>query len=179
MSIRNELLEEILSATGGGGTTAIYGSYSDTANQVFTANVSGSVVFDTNAEQFGIIHSETIDSEVFEFPTAGIYQFSVEPQLTRVAGGGFDTMNVFMELDIGSGFNLIPNSNIKLETASTGATRVAALTAAISIGSGDKVRYRCQVTDANFILEAFPASGVAPNDIPATPSVILNIAKVN
>lgn len=166
-------------SSGGGSAVAIYGSYSDTASQVFTANVSGSVTFDTNAEQFGIIHSETTDNEAFEFPTAGIYQFSVEPQLTRVAGGGFDTMNVFMELDTGSGFNLIPNSNIKLETSSTGATRVASLTAAISIGAGDKVRYRCQVTDANFILESFAASGVPPNDIPATPSVILNIAKVN
>lgn len=178
MSIRNELLEQILTASGGG-TTAIYGSYSDTENQVFTANVSGSVVFDTNAEQEGIIHSDTVDSEVFEFPTAGVYQFSVEPQLTRVSGGGLDTLNMFMEIDTGIGFSMIPNSNIKMETSSTGATRVASLTSAITIGAGDKIRYRCQVTDADFILESFPVSGTSPNEIPATPSVILNIIKVS
>lgn len=166
--------------TGGAGTdaAAIYGSYSHTIDQTYTANVSGVIAFDTNGEQDGITHSETVDNSVFEFPTAGVYQFSSEPQLTRVAGGGTDTMNVFMEIDTGSGFNLIANSNIKLETISTGSTRVASLTSSINISAGDKIRYMCQVTDANFILEAFVASGAPPNDIPATPSIILNIIKV-
>lgn len=176
MPSTNELLGKILAVTEGG---AIYGSYSHSTNQIYTANVSGVVAFNTNAEQAGIAHSESVSNEVFEFPTAGVYQFSVEPQITRVAGGGTDTLNMFLELDSGSGFDIVPNSNIKMETASTGATRVASLTAAVSVAAGDKIRWMCQVSDANFILEAFAVSGTPPNDIPATPSVILNIIKVS
>lgn len=157
---------------------SIFGNYFHSLTQTYTADVSGVVLFNSDTGQAGIIHSGTVDSGEFEFPTSGVYQFTIEPQLTRIAGGGLDTLNVFMEIDTGGGFARVQNSNIKMETSSTNATRVASLTTSIFLDANTKVRYMCQVTDANFILEHFPASGTSPNDIPATPSVIMNVVRI-
>lgn len=46
------------------------------------------------------------------------------------------------------------------------------------VDAGDKIRFMAQVESVNLILDFTSASGTAPNDIPATPSVIMNMIRV-
>lgn len=156
---------------------SIHGTYTDLANQVFSANITSDIVFSTNEFSDGITH--TPGSAEFTFTNAGEYQFTIEPQYTRTTGGGTDVLNVFYAIDTGSGFANTPNSNIKLSVDAAGATNVSPLTGTVDVQVDDKIKFRAQVSDSNLIFEHTPASGIAPNDIPATPSVILNIIRVS
>lgn len=156
----------------------VYGGFSHLADQTFSAGVSAPIAFNTNNEGSGITHSETVDNEVFEFDVGGVYQLTSEPQYTRSAGSGTDALNMYIQKDTGSGFANVANSNIKVSINTTGNTDVAPLTSTFRVASGDKIRFMINVETANLKLDFFAASGVAPNDIPATPSVIMNIARV-
>lgn len=156
----------------------VYGGFSHLADQTFTANVSTPIAFNKNDEVTGITHSESVDNSEFTFPTAGVYQITSEPQYTRVAGGGTDALNMYIQKDTGGGFVNVANSNIKVSINTTGNTDVAPLTGTFRVAAGDKIRFMIQVETANLKLDFFAASGVAPNDIPATPAIILNIARV-
>ena len=161
------------------GTPTVYGSYSHSSDQSYTANVSSSIAFDTNGEFLGIEHSTSVDNDQFTFPFAGTYQLAIEPQYTRVSGGGTDVLNIFIAHDTGSGFTNINESNIKLAVNSADVTSVSSLTHTLAIESGEKVMFMAQSESSTLILDSFPASGVDPNDIPSTPSAILNIIKVS
>ena len=157
---------------------SIYGGFSHLADQTFTANVSAPIKFDTNDEIRGLAHSETVNNDEFTFTSGGVYQATAEPQYTRTTGGGTDVLNMFLAKDTGSGFVNVPDSNIKLAVNTANVTAVGALTTTFSVAAGDKIRFMAQVETANLILDFFAASGVAPNDIPATPSIIMNIVRI-
>lgn len=157
---------------------SIYGGFSHTLDQSFTANVSTPIAFNKNDEISGITHSETVSNEEFTFISGGVYQATIEPQYTRTAGGGVDVMNIFIAKDTGSGFVNVADSNIKLAVNTASVTTVSPLTSTFSVNKGDKIRFMIQVETANLILDSFAASGTAPNDIPLTPSVIMNIVRI-
>lgn len=157
---------------------SIYGDFSHTLDQTFTANVTDTIFFDTNKQVSGITHSETVDNSEFTFPNSGVYQLTIEPQYTRTSGGGTDVMNIFLSVDSGSGFVIIDDSNVKFAVTTSGSQHVSPLTATIRLGTGDKLRFMIQVEDANLILDAFASSGTGANIIPVTPSVIMNIVRI-
>lgn len=157
---------------------SIYGSYSHSLNQSFSQDLTGVIAFDTIVESSGIEHSVTIEPEHFTFINAGVYQSTIEPQYTRISGGGTDVVNVFLAKDTGSGFVNVPGSNVKFSVNSSGNTNSSPLTATFRVNAGDVIGYHIQVEDSDLILESFPAAGIAPNEIPLTPSVSLNIVRI-
>lgn len=158
---------------------SIYGAFSDHGDQTFALNTSTPITFDSNDEVSGVSHSETVNPEEFVFPSPGVYQATIEPQYTRTSGGGTDVLNIFMAKDTGGGFVNVPNSTIKMGVNAAGISNVAPLTLTFRIdNSNDKIRFMAQSENVFLALDAFPASGTPPNDIPATPSVILNIVRI-
>jgi len=85
---------------------------------------------------------------------------------------------MFVAKDTGSGFNNEDDSNVKFTVVTTGATNVSPLTATFRVLSTDKIQFMINSETANLILDAFPASGTAPNDIPLTPSIIMNLVRI-
>ena len=157
---------------------SVFGGFSHTLDQTFSANVSAAIQFNKNEELSGIAHSETVNNDEFTFTSEGVYQATAEPQYTRTTGGGTDVLNMFLAKDTGSGFVNVADSNVKFSVNTAGITDVSPLTTTFRVNAADKIRFMIQVEDANLILDAFAASGSAPNDIPLTPSIIMNIIRV-
>ena len=155
---------------------SIYGEYYHSANQTFTASITTEVLSDSISESSGIIHTLP---NIWEFPFTGVYQVSIEPQYNRTAGGGVDVINIFTSIDSGSGFINKTASNIKISVNTSNSTNVSSLTTTFRIeNSNDRAKILIQVEDSDLILSAFAASGIAPNDIPFTPSIIVNIFRI-
>lgn len=157
---------------------SIRGTFSDSTDQTFTSNVSKAVAFNTNDVISGITHSESVSNSEITFDSGGVYTISVEPQYTRTSGGGTDVLNMYLQKDTGSGFVNIADSNIKVGVNTSGVEEVTSLTQSLKVVSGDKMRVMIQVESANLKLDAFAAFGTTPNDVPATPSVIMNIHRL-
>lgn len=159
--------------------TSIYGAFSDNSDQSFVLNTSTPITFNSNDEVSGITHSESVDTDEFTFTSTGVYQATIEPQHIRSSGGGTDVLNIFVAKDTGAGFVNIPNSNVKLGVNAAAVTNVSPLTLTFRIDSeNDKIRFMAQTENILLILDAYAASGTPPNDIPATPSVLLNIVRI-
>lgn len=156
---------------------SIRGTFSDNTDQTYSANVSKAVNFDMNDEVEGITHSESVDNEEITIDNEGVYNISVEPQYTRTVGGGTDVLNMYLQksTDGGTTFVNIVDSNIKVSISSSGQEAVTTLTQQPKLLAGDIIRIMVQVEDSDLKLDAFVAFGVAPNDVPVTPSVICNI----
>ena len=159
---------------------SIRGVFSDTADQTFTINVSKAVAFNTNDILEGITHSTSVDNEEVTFPSAGVYFVSIEPQYSRTSGGGTNAINMYIQksTDGGTNFVNIDNTNIKVTVGSASEEAVTTLTQTIKFNAGDIMRVMVQVENANLILDAFAAFGSDPNDVPLTPSVIMNIHRI-
>lgn len=158
--------------------SSIRGTFSDSADQTYTANVSKAINFDTNNVLEGITHSESVNNDEFTFDSGGVYVITIEPQYTRISGGGTDVLNMYIQKDTGSGFVNIVDSNVKLAINTSAVTTVSPLTQAIKVVATDKIRIMIQVESTNLKLDAFAAFGSSPNDVPATPSVIMNIHRL-
>ncbi len=157
---------------------SIYGGFFHSLDQTFTAGISAPIKFNSHAEISGIGHSTTVNNDEFTFTSGGVYQATAEPQYTRTTGGGTDVLNMFLAKDTGSGFVNVADSNVKFSVNTAGVTTVSPLTATFRVNATDKIRFMVQVEDANLILDAIAASGTSPNDIPLTPSIIMNIVRI-
>lgn len=157
---------------------SIRGTFSDSSDQTYTANISKAINFDTNDVLEGITHSESVDNEEITFDSGGVYVITIEPQYTRTTGGGTDVLNMYIQKDTGSGFVNIVDSNVKLAINTSLVTTVSPLTQTIKVVSTDKIRIMIQVESTNLKLDAFAAFGSGVNSVPATPSVIMNIHRL-
>ena len=157
---------------------SIYGGFFHSLDQTFIAGISAPIKFNNHAEISGIDHSTTVNNDEFTFTSGGVYQATAEPQYTRTTGGGTDVLNMFLAKDTGSGFVNVADSNVKFSVNTAGVTTVSPLTATFRVNATDKIRFMAQVEDVNLILNAFAASGTSPNDIPLTPSIIMNIVRI-
>jgi hypothetical protein len=153
---------------------AIYGVYSHLVNITFVANTDRTVPFDTNGENSGITHSESVDNDEFTFPTQGVYQATIEPQTIRVIGASPQVMDSWVEIDTGSGFAAIPNTNIKRSSDIALDTGIAPLTNTFRVEIGDKIRFSSRSTSVDLRFEFTAAVGNVPN----TPAAILNIVRI-
>lgn len=159
---------------------SIRGTFSDDTTQTFSNGISTPMAFNTNDIVVGIDHDEITDNDEITFINAGTYAVTVEPQYGISSGGGTNALNIYTQksTDSGATFVNIPDSNIKLTVSGAGTLQVAALTQTIQFDVDDKLRIMVQVENSNLQLESFLASGIAPNNIPATPSVIMNILRI-
>lgn len=157
---------------------AVYGEYTHSLDQTFVAGVTKPVIFNTNQLSFGINHSETVEPEHFSFDFMGSYLAVIEPTVTRTSGGGTDAVNMYVAIDSGMGFVPVPDSNRRITVNDSGELVIPSLATTFRVNSpSDVIGFHFQVASANLQLSAFPASGVAPNDLPATPSIVLNIVR--
>ena len=153
---------------------------SDSTDQTFTANVSAPIKFNTNNVLQGFGHSESVNNDEITFVEAGNYYITIEPQYTRTVGGGVDVLNMYLQKSTDGGITFInvANSNVKVTISASGETSKTALSQTLIVNSGDKVRCMIQVEDVDLKLDAFVAFGTTPNDVPVTPSCILNIHRI-
>lgn len=159
-------------------TPEIFGQFSHTDDQVFVNDISTPILFNTNDQISGISHSETTNNSEFTFLSSGIYQATIEPQYTRSSGSGVAVLNIFYAINTGSGFVNVPDSNVKFAINKAKVTQVSPLTATFKVNVGDKIRFMAQTTDNQMFLDSFPVSGTPPNELPLTPSVIMNLVRV-
>ena len=154
---------------------SIFGAFSDSTTQTFTADTATPIKFNTHEAVSGIAHSETVDNSEFTFVSGGVFQVTIEPQVLRnVGGSGTDQLDVWLQEDVGAGFVNIPRSNIKRIISGSQATGISPLTFTARFNSGDQIRFMANVDDASIELRATAVEG----SIPETPSVIMNIIRI-
>lgn len=159
-------------------TGTIRATFGNTTDQSYVVGVSKAVNFNSENEKEGIIHDVVVNNEIITFPTAGVYNVVVEPHYTRTSGGGTDALNIYLQRDSGNGFENIPFSNIKVTVGSAAEESSTSLTGQIRFNAGDRLRVMAQVENTNLILDAFPAFGTPPNDVPSTSSILLNVNRI-
>lgn len=152
----------------------VTGQFSDSITQLPVVTTPVPITFNTNDIVLeGISHSETVNPEEFTADIAKPFTFQLAPQWT--ADGAGETIDFFVQLNTGSGFVNVANSNIKIETPAKGSA-VSFLGVPINMNVGDKVRFMQRVSDPGALLGIeFTAAEVGPPAIPATPSAILQV----
>lgn len=147
---------------------AVYGSFSDNADQPLTAGVPATVRFGTTEGANGV----SVQNNGLGVPTrltvaaAGIYEFSLSPQLLHT-GGGTVTITFWAQKNTGT----VPRSASSLEMGNNNNRTLPFITLILSMAAGDWLEWVFLSTGLNTSLEQFPA---AP-PIPDIPSVIGNV----
>jgi len=164
--------------TGGGGT-AIFAQLSSNVDQEPTVTDPVVITFEVQDNIQGLTHSTTVNPAEITIDTAGTYFVMAQPQVGKDSGGAAQTLNVFMQLDTGSGFADVPNSNIKITVSDNTATDVMIVGISIPLAVGDKIAFMQRITNVAVGLGIkFTAAEVGPPTIPATPSVIFTMFRI-
>lgn len=160
--------------SGGGGATD-YGGFSDTTDQPLVAGLPIAVKYDTVDLSSGI----TLANNALGNPTritvssAGIYSFSISPQLQHT-GGGSVTIIFWPRVDEVN----VPNSASSFEMGNNNNRSLPFLDFLYSMNAGQYLEWIFTSSGTNTSLENFPAV-VGPTPIPAIPSVIVNVKRVS
>ena len=147
---------------------AVYGSFSDNADQPLTAGVPATVRFGTTEGANGV----SVQNNGLGVPTrltvaaAGIYEFSLSPQLLHT-GGGTVTITFWAQTNTGT----VPRSASSLEMGNNNNRTLPFISLVLPMAAGDWLEWVFLSTGLNTSLEQFPA---AP-PIPDIPSVIGNV----
>lgn len=159
---------------GGGGATD-YGAFSDTTDQPLVAGSPIAVKHNTTDLSNGI----TVTNNTLGQPTrltvssAGIYSFSISPQLAH-SGGGTVTIIFWPrvnEVDV-------PNSASSFEMGNNNNRTLPFMEFLYSMTAGQYLEWIFTSSGTNTSLENFPAV-VGPPAIPAIPSVISIVKRVS
>jgi hypothetical protein len=160
--------------SGGGGATD-YGSFSDTTDQPLVAGTPVAVKYNTVDLSSGI----TLANNTLGQPTritvssAGIYSFSISPQLQHT-GGGAVTIIFWPRVNEVN----VPNSASSFEMGNNNNRSLPFLDFLYSMNAGQYLEWIFTSSGTNTALEHFPAV-VGPPAIPEIPSVIVNVKRVS
>ena len=147
---------------------AVYGSFSDNADQPLTAGVPATVRFGTTEGANGV----SVQNNGLGVPTrltvaaAGIYEFSLSPQLLHT-GGGTTTITFWAQTNTGT----VPRSASSLEMGNNNNRTLPFISLILSMAAGDWLEWVFLSTGTNTSLEQFPAAGAVPD----IPSVIASV----
>ena len=155
--------------------TAVYGSFSDTTDQIFSPGVALVVQYDTIEAANGV--SVVIDPLSLR-PTRltvsqnGVYSFSLSPQMLH-SGGGTETITFWARL----GGTNIPRSASSFEMGNNNNRTLPFIEIVLPLTAGQYVEWVFYAsTGTNVSLEAFPPVVAPPaGGIPAIPSVIAGV----
>ena len=155
--------------------TAVYGSFSDSTDQVFAPGVALVVQYDTTEASNGV---SVVNDPITLRPTRltvaanGVYAFALSPQLQHSGGGG-ETITFWARLN---GAN-IPRSASSFEMGNNNNRTLPFIELILPLTAGQYVEWVFYATTGtNVTLEHFPAAGAPPaGGIPAIPSVIANV----
>jgi len=151
----------------------ITGQFSDSTDQKPSVTTPVAITLNTNdITPVGLSHSETVNPEEFTADITKTFTWMLAPQWDRTSSGGVKTIDFFAQLDTGSGFVNIVNSNVKTRAESKDSD-VIPLMVSIAMTVGDKIRFMQRVESTTDGLGIkFTA---ADSEVPATPSVILTV----
>jgi hypothetical protein len=144
---------------------AVYGSFSDNADQPLVAGTPATVRFGTTEGANGV----SVQNNGVGVPTrltvaaAGLYEFSLSPQLLHT-GGGTTTVTFWAQTNTGT----VPRSASSLEMGNNNNRTLPFISLILPMAAGDWLEWVFLSTGTNTSLEQFPA---AP-PIPDIPSVI-------
>lgn len=181
---------EVVSLSGGAVTTTIRYSAAVGGSAVF-AELSSSVdqvpvdtdpvvmLFNTQDAIEGLTHSTSVDSGEITIITAGVYEIVGQPQVGKDSGGVAVFFDMFLQVDTGSGFVDLDNTNVKVTIKDAEVTDVLLLNSLQRLDAGDKLRVMQKVSSTTGGLGIKrTAPVVGPPSVPSTPSIIFTILKI-
>ena len=149
-----------------------YGSFYDTSNQgPFTINVAYPVTInstDSTATNGVYIGSPT--SRIYNSYT-GVYNIQFSAQFgTSSVGNGVDLVNIWIKKN---GIN-VPDTDGQVSIPEKTGGTISAWNYLLALNAGDYIEFyvKC-ISSSNVSLTTLPGSGVAPNDNPLSPSIIV------
>lgn len=120
---------------------------------------------------FGLSHSTTVNPGQFTATITRTFTWQLAPQWEKTTAAGTDTLDFFVQLDTGSGFTTITNSNVKVISGEV-ESNVIFLSISVPMNVDDIIRFMFRSSNPpNLQTTAFPASGI----VALTPSQILNV----
>ncbi len=155
--------------------TAVYGSFSDTTDQIFSPGVALVVQYDTVEAANGV---SVVNDPITLRPTRltisqnGVYSFTVSPQMLHT-GGGTETITFWARL----GGTNIPRSASSFQMGNNNNRTIPFIELITPMTAGQYVEWVFYAsTGTNVSLEAFPPVVAPPaGGIPAIPSVIAGV----
>ena len=155
-------------------SVSCYAELNSLQTQTFLVSTPTPISLDNQNEVEFITHSTVTNNSEMTIDVAGVYKFGIELQLLRTTGGGINIFNCWVQKDSGGSFVNLPNSNIKVNIATSARTFVSPLTTTVRLNVNDKIRFMASTDDVDVVLSYTAAGG----GIPATPSVIVNVIKI-
>ena len=160
-----------LGSTSGGGTyDPHFGSFYDTTTQTTLGGTPEAMRLNTTdiSDGFTIVSGSRITATY-----AGVYDLQFSAQVQKTQGGSAEDIYIWPRVN---GIN-VPVSSTKLTLANNGVFIVPAWNFFLNLSAGDYVELMWYATDPHIELfyEASPVAGA----VPAIPSVILTINKIN
>ena len=149
--------------------TAVYGSFSDTTDQIFSPGVALVVQYDTVEAANGV---SVVAGSQLTVSQNGVYSFTVSPQMLHT-GGGTETITFWARL----GGTNIPRSASSFQMGNNNNRTIPFIELITPMTAGQYVEWVFYAsTGTNVSLEAFPPVVAPPaGGIPAIPSVIANV----
>lgn len=176
-NIKKVTVQSIADLAGGGATAFV--QLSSSVDQEPTVTTPVVITYNTQDSIVGMTHSITVNPGEVTVDTAGTYFIVPQPQVGKDSGGASQTLNMFLQVDRGSGFVDEPNTNVKVSVSDNTATDVIVLGIAVVLAVGDKIRLmqRITITTVGLGLK-FTAAEVGPPTIPTTPSIIFTMFRI-
>lgn len=146
-----------------------YGGFQDNTTQTIgTINTAQAVTFDTTDYSNGVSRGTPTSRIVVD--NAGIYNFQFSAQLDKASGSA---ANIWIWPKV-NGEN-IPDSASKVAIQGSTAETVAAWNWFVAMDANDYFELYWMTDDTTVQLKHEAGFGVAPNDVPQIPSVILTV----
>lgn len=161
--------------------TLQFAQLSSELNQEPSVTTPVVITYDVQDSIQGLEHSTTVNPGEIKVTQggAGLYLVAVQPQVAKDTGGSPLRFDLFLQVDRGAGFVDEPNSNVILTIKDKDITDVLILIMALKLNFEDKVRLMQRISDTGLGLGLrFTVAEVGPPTIPATPSIIFSMARV-
>lgn len=168
----NNYESALSSSTGGGLLKFPFGAFQDNTTQTTTINTATAVTFNTTDVSNGVAIGTPTSKIVVTNP--GYYNFQFSAQLDKASGS---TASIWIWPKV-NGTN-IADSASKVSIQGTTAESVPAWNWVLPMNASDYFQLYWLTDDANVQLKHEAGFGVAPNDVPEIPSVILTVTFVS
>ena len=166
-------LSELLGNAGGKYLSFPYGAFQDNTTQTaVSANVAYTITFNTTDFSNGVYVGTPTSRIVVE--NAGLYNFQFSAQLDKTSGAA---ASIWLWPRI-NGVN-VPDSASKVAIQGTTAESVPAWNFVLSMNANDYFELVWLTDDNKVVLKHEAGFGVAPNNVPEIPSVILTVTFVS
>lgn len=160
-------------------TPPIFAQLSSSVNQDPVDTNPTVITFDTQSGIVGLSHSTTVNPGEITVRESGTYKIAAQPQVGKTMGATVVTFDMFLEVDVGSGFVPVVNSNIKLGIKDSDLTDVIVSVTILQLIVGDKIRMMQRVSDSTVGMGLKNTDAeVGPPEIPRTSSMLIEMHRL-